>query len=201
MKYTIQGFWLVSVDISLLKVNNEIKRTIYLKCVHKLAIKDTRTTRMIGTLNRFYTLLRCFHCWLWTIKYRLEFIITFFCYGIVKIIKSQIYFISENWSFIKRQTSDTSTGNEWQWVTTNDNEWYNGNSDWYKKSQRMTSDSEWQRVTTNDNELSFQLNFLFFRIKEKPTTKHSKENSLSVEEDLEERLLNWELKKVPQKKY
>ena len=65
----------------------------------------------------------------------------------------------------------------------------------------MMSDSEWQRVTMNDNELSFQLNFLFFRLKEKPTIKYSKENSLSVEEVLEERLLNWELKKVPQKKY
>ena len=65
----------------------------------------------------------------------------------------------------------------------------------------MMSDSEWQRVTMNDNELSFQLNFPFFRLKEKPTNKYSKENSLSVEEVLEERLLNWELKKVPQKKY
>ena len=65
----------------------------------------------------------------------------------------------------------------------------------------MMSASEWQRVTMNDNELSFQLNFLFFRLKEKPTNKYSKENSLSVEEVLEERLLNWELKKVPQKKY
>ena len=50
---TTQGFLLVSVDISLLKVNNEIKRTICLKCVHKLAIKDTRTTRMMVTLTDF----------------------------------------------------------------------------------------------------------------------------------------------------
>ena len=53
-------------------------------------------------------------------------------------------------SFIKRQTSGTSSDNEWQRMTTSDNEWYN---EW----QRMTtSDNEWQRVvqqvTTNDSE-------------------------------------------------
>ena len=57
-------------------------------------------------------------------------------------------------SFIKRQTSGTSSDNEWQRMTTIDNEWYN---EW----QQMTaSDNEWynewqrgvQRVTTNDNE-------------------------------------------------
>ena len=38
-------------------------------------------------------------------------------------------------SFIKRQTSATSSDNEWQRMTTSDNEWYN----------------EWQRITTSDN--------------------------------------------------
>ena len=57
-----------------------------------------------------------------------------------------------NQSFIKRQTSDTSSDNkwynEWQWITVsdkNDNEWHN-------KCQQVTaSDKEWQQVTTNDN--------------------------------------------------
>ena len=56
-------------------------------------------------------------------------------------------------------------------VKTSDNEW-----------QRMTtsgttSDNEWQRVT-------IAANFLFFQIREEPTTKHPKENSLNLEEDL-----------------
>ena len=66
--------------------------------------------------------------------------------------------------FIKRQTSDTSSNNEWQrvvlQVTTNctasDNEWYN----------------EWQQVATNENEwqrVVIPVNFPFFRIKEKPS--------------------------------
>ena len=81
----------------------------------------------------------------------------------------------------------TTSDNEWQRVVqrvttngaTSDNEW-----------QRVTtSDNEWQRlvqwVTTNDNEWSFRLIFLFFfQIKEKLTTKHPKENSLNLEEDL-----------------
>ena len=40
-----------------------------------------------------------------------------------------------------------------------------------------TSDSECQRVT-------IPANFSFFQIKEEPTTKHPKENFLSLEEDL-----------------
>ena len=55
--------------------------------------------------------------------------------------------------FIETQTSGTlyrrmatvdASDNKWQWVTTNDNEWYNewGN-EWY---------NEWQRMKTNDNE-------------------------------------------------
>ena len=66
-------------------------------------------------------------------------------------------------------TSATTSDNEWQQVTTNDNEKYNG----------------WQRVVQRVNNLSF-----FFRIREEPTTKHPKENSLSLEVDLEEGLLN-----------
>ena len=58
--------------------------------------------------------------------------------------------------------------------TSNDNE-----------SQRVV-----QQVTTSDNDLSFQLIFLFFRIREEPTTKHPKETPLNLEEDLQKRLLN-----------
>ena len=85
----------------------------------------------------------------------------------------------------------TTNDSEWQRMTTSDttsgttshNEW-----------QRMTtSDSEWQLVTKNDNDwqrVVISVNFPFFRIKKEPTTKHSKENSLNLEEDLEEGLLN-----------
>ena len=76
------------------------------------------------------------------------------------------------------KTSDNEWYNEWQRMTTSDNKW-----------QRVTtSDKEWhwvvQRVTTNDNEWPFRLIFLFFQIREEPTTKHSRENSLNLEEDL-----------------
>ena len=40
-----------------------------------------------------------------------------------------------------------------------------------------TSDNEWQRVTISAN-------FSFFQIREEPNTKHPKENSLNIEEDL-----------------
>ena len=56
------------------------------------------------------------------------------------------------------------------------------------EQQVTTSDSEWQ-----DRVIS--ANFPFFRIKEEPTTKHSKDNPLNFEEDLEEGLLNYEQKK------
>ena len=79
---------------------------------------------------------------------------------------------------------------------TSDNNWHN---EWYNEWQRMTtSDNEWQRVakrdkewqrvvqrvTTNVNEWPFQLIFLFFQIREEPTTKHPKENFLNLAEDL-----------------
>ena len=60
--------------------------------------------------------------------------------------------------FIKRQTGDISS----------DNEWYN---EWQRVVQRVTtsgtmsgttSDNEWQGVTTNDNEWLFRSVFLFF---------------------------------------
>ena len=47
-----------------------------------------------------------------------------------------------------------------------------------------TSDKEWQTVVISAN-------FPFFlRIREEPSTKHPKETSLNLEEDLEEELLN-----------
>ena len=41
--------------------------------------------------------------------------------------------------------------------------------------------------TTSDNERPFWLILLFFRIREGSTTKHPKENSLNLKEDLEEK--------------
>ena len=50
--------------------------------------------------------------------------------------------------------------------------------------QQVTmSDNERQRMTTSGH-------FSSFRIRKEPTTKHPKENSLNLEEDLEERMLN-----------
>ena len=51
-----------------------------------------------------------------------------------------------NRSFIKRQTSDTSTSKEWQRVAMNDNEWYN------ERQRVTTNDNEWQQMTTSDSE-------------------------------------------------
>ena len=76
-------------------------------------------------------------------------------------------------------------------VTTSDNEWCN------KLSGMKTSDSERQGVTSDATSgttsvSKWQLvktNFLFFKIREEPTTKHIKENSLNLEENLEEELL------------
>ena len=56
-----------------------------------------------------------------------------------------------SWSFIKRQTSSTSSDNGWQRVTTSsttsDNEWLR------VTTSGTTSGNKWQRVTTSDNEL------------------------------------------------
>ena len=75
----------------------------------------------------------------------------------------KLYFVFEFFgvhllrSFIKRQTSGTSSDNEWQRlvqpVATNDNKWQRMTT----RVQRVTtsgstSDSKWQLVTTSDNE-------------------------------------------------
>ena len=113
-------------------------------------------------------------------------------------------------SFIKRQTSSTSSDNEWQRVvqrvttssTTSDNE-YNewqqmttsgttSDNEWYNEWQRMTTSgttngNDWRQMTTRDNEwqrVSILASFPFFQIWEEVTTKHPKENSLNIEEDL-----------------
>ena len=49
-------------------------------------------------------------------------------------------------------TSDTEWCNERQQMATSDNEWYN---EWQRVVQLQTND-EWQRVTTNDNELELK---------------------------------------------
>ena len=76
-------------------------------------------------------------------------------------------------------TNGTTSDNEWQRmvqrVTTNDNEW----QQWY---------NEWQRVTTNDNEwqrVAISANSFFFRIREESSTKHPRDNSLNLKEELE----------------
>ena len=65
------------------------------------------------------------------------------------------------------------------------------------------SDNAWQRMTTSHNEWPFRLFFInfFFRIREEPITKHPKEKSLNLEEDLDKGLLNFEQKQAPEKKY
>ena len=52
--------------------------------------------------------------------------------------------IIKQWSFVKRQTSGTSSDIEWQRVITNENEWYN---EWQGVVQRVVSSG-----TTNDKE-------------------------------------------------
>ena len=107
----------------------------------------------------------------------------------------------------KKQTSGTSSDNEWQRVvqrvTTNDNEWQRmttsgttSDNEWQRvTTSGTTSDNEWQRVTTSDKEwynewqrVTISANFSFFQIREEPTTKHPKENSLK--RTFEEGLLN-----------
>ena len=70
------------------------------------------------------------------------------------------------WSFIKRQTSGTSSDNEWQRMTASGtmsgNEWWvvqrvtKNDNEWQRTTTSgATSDKEWQgviqRVTTSDN--------------------------------------------------
>ena len=65
-------------------------------------------------------------------------------------------------SFIKRQTSGTSSDNEWynEWqrMTTSDNEWQRvvqrvttNDNEWRVVQRVTTNDNEWQRMTTSDN--------------------------------------------------
>ena len=94
-------------------------------------------------------------------------------------------------SFIKRQTSDTLSDNEWyecQRMTTSDKQ---------QVVRRVTTsgktrDNEWQEMTTNDNEWKWVVilaNFLFFSNRRGTYHYAPKRNSLNTEEDLEERLL------------
>ena len=95
-----------------------------------------------------------------------------FCWSKTKPLSSSSQKISwAHWiyrSFIKRQASGTSSGNEWQRMTTSDNEWYNewqrittSENEWYNEWQRMTMSgttndnkwyNEWPRVTANEKE-------------------------------------------------
>ena len=102
-------------------------------------------------------------------------------------------------SFIKLQASGTSSDNEWQRMTTSDNERQrmttNGrtnDNDWQLVTTSGTAnDNEWQWMTTSgttgENErqrVTISANFYFFQIREESTTKHPKENSLNLDEDL-----------------
>ena len=92
-----------------------------------------------------------------------------------------------SWKIVYKKTDEWYI--EWQWMTTSDAK---SDNEWYNKWQRMTvSDNEWQRVvqrmTTSDNEwqrVTISTHLSFFQIREEPTTKHPKENSLNIEEDL-----------------
>ena len=76
-------------------------------------------------------------------------------------------------------------------------EWYLSDNEWQRVVQRVkANDSEWQwvvqRVTTNDNEWQRVVMWLIFlfRIREETITQYPEENSLNLEEDLEEGLLS-----------
>ena len=56
------------------------------------------------------------------------------------------------------------------------------------------SDNEWQPVIISANSP-------FFRIRERPSTKHPKANFLNLAEELEEELWNCEQKQAPKKEY
>ena len=73
-------------------------------------------------------------------------------------------------------------------MTTSDNEWQR----WVQRvtTSGTTSDKEWQRMTMSDKEWqrgTISANFSFFQIREEPTTKHPKDNSLNIVEDLRRR--------------
>ena len=79
----------------------------------------------------------------------LIFDISFFSFSV-----SSHFYITNMGSFIKRQTSGTTSDNEWQRVvqrvTTNDNEWQ-----WVVQQVPTTDNKwhrEWQQVTTGDIE-------------------------------------------------
>ena len=63
-------------------------------------------------------------------------------------------------SFVKRQTSGTSSDSEWQGMKTSDNEWYNewqgvttNDNEWQRVVQQVTkSDNEWQQIVMSDSE-------------------------------------------------
>ena len=94
-------------------------------------------------------------------------------------------------------TNGPTSDNEWQRVAASDNKWYNERQ--WVVQWVTTRDNEWQRVTTNG--LLGYFFFFFFRIREEPITKHPKEKSLNLEEDLDKGLLNFEQKQAPEKKY
>ena len=117
-----------------------------------------------------------------------------------------INYIDVKGSFIKRQTNGTLSSNEWQRVTTSR---ATSDNEWQQVLERVitsgtTNDNkcynEWQRVTMNDNEwqrVTISSNFSFFQIREEPTTKFPKENSLNLEEHLSRRPIELRAETTP----
>ena len=78
-----------------------------------------------------------------------------FSKGLFEVIV--LYVLNKMRSFIKRQTSDISSDNEWQWLTqqvtmvqqltTSENEWKQLKTSGTKSAK--TSDSEWQQIIKN----------------------------------------------------
>ena len=93
------------------------------------------------------------------------------------------------WKIVHKKTDKWYI--EWQRVvrvSTNDNEWQTTSG----TTSGKTRDNEWQEMTTNDNEWKWVVilaNFLFFSNRRGTYHYAPKRNSLNTEEDLEDRLL------------
>ena len=113
----------------------------------------------------------------------------------LKVVFKALFVTILEGSFIKRQTSGTSSNNNWY------NEWQPMTSDnkWQRVLQRVTmNDNEWQSGITNDNKrkwvvqqetanenelqrVTISAKFSFFQIREESTTNHCKKNSLNIQ--------------------
>ena len=72
-----------------------------------------------------------------------------------------------------------------QRLAARDSEWQRTTASGTKSDDELYN--EWQQMTTSDNkwqQVTILVNFSFLQIREEATTKHPKENSLNLEEDL-----------------